>query len=291
MDKKHEKTSLDLQRLMQAANLKTKEDFERFASQMVGKTIPSFDKEALSTEEQAQDLVYQALEEENLMAAERLIFNALALDADCVEAFEYLGDMCEGPLQSLMFYRQGCEAARKKLGVDFFKKNKGFFWGLHETRPYMRCLKNCAECLYLLEEKEASLDIYLELLQLNPNDNQGNRDHAGLCCLELGKLHQFEALNQQFDEDATAFHYFNYALYQFIKTGDSLESRNALAEARDHNKRVLQLMLSKKDLPELPDQYGFGDKNEAVFYCIFAKTIWHNTQGAMVWLDKVYNKR
>jgi hypothetical protein len=109
--------------------------------------------------------------------------------------------------------------------------------------------------------------------------------------LELGKLHQFEALNQQFDEDATAFHYFNYALYQFIKTGDSLESRNALAEARDHNKHVLQLMLSKKDLPELPDHYGFGDKNEAVFYCIFAKIIWHNTQGAMVWLDKVYNKR
>ena len=127
MNKSQEKASLDLQRLMQAANLKTKEDFERFASQMVGKTIPSFDKEALSTEEQAQDLVYQALEEENLMAAERLIFNALALDADCVEAFEYLGDMCEGPLNRLCFIGRAARPLVKNWVLIFLKRIKVFF--------------------------------------------------------------------------------------------------------------------------------------------------------------------
>jgi len=291
MNKDHEKSVLDLQRLMQAANLKTKEDFERFASQMIGKTIPRFDKEALTAEEQAQDMVYQALEEENMIAADRLVYNALALDADCVEAFEYLGDLCEGPLQSLLFYRQGHAAARKKLGEAFFNTNKGYFWGIHETRPYMRCLKNCAECLYILEEKEAALEIYFELLQLNPNDNQGNRDYASLYCLELGKLEKFEALHEQYNDDATAFHCFNYALYQFIKTGDSAESRHALTAARETNKHVLQLLITKKDLPDLPDHYGFGDKNEAVNYCTSAKDVWHSKAEAIEWLDRVYNKR
>jgi hypothetical protein len=50
MDKKQEKAMLDLQRLMQAADLKTEEDYKRFMQKLVGKTIPTFDKEALTTE-------------------------------------------------------------------------------------------------------------------------------------------------------------------------------------------------------------------------------------------------
>lgn len=70
MDKKHQKAMLDLHRLMKAANLKTEQDFERFAKEMSGKTIPHFDKEALSPAEQAQDLVYEA-SENRICAASR----------------------------------------------------------------------------------------------------------------------------------------------------------------------------------------------------------------------------
>ncbi|MBX2895524.1 MAG: hypothetical protein KF763_08775 [Cyclobacteriaceae bacterium] len=40
MDKKHEKAMLDLQRLMEAANLKTEADYDRFIKEFTGKTIP-----------------------------------------------------------------------------------------------------------------------------------------------------------------------------------------------------------------------------------------------------------
>jgi len=37
--------------------------------------------------------------------------------------------------------------------------------------------------------------------------------------------------------------------------------------------------------------YGFGDKNEAVFFCTFAKEVWKAKPGAIAWLEAVYNKR
>lgn len=290
MDKKHEKAMLDLKRLMDAANLKTEADYDRFIKEFTGKTIPVFEKEALSPQEQAQDLIYQAVEEDNLIVADRLIYQALQLDKDCVEAYEVMGDMAASPMLSLTFYQMAVDKARKKLGEKFFQKNKGHFWGLHETRPFMRCLKNCAECLYMLEQKEEALTIFFELLSLNPNDNQGIRDQAGLYCLELGKIDQFERLNEQYREDATAFHHFNAALGEFMKFGDNAVSRHALTSAHELNKHIIKLMFSKKELPALPEFYGFGDKNEAIYYCTLAKGVWYNVPGAIGWLESFYNK-
>lgn len=292
MDRKHEKAMLDMQRLLKTQNFNNIEEAQAFMNKhLVGQKIPSFDKEALTPQEQAQDLVYQAIETDDIMESDKLVFMALQLDPDCAEAFEYLGDLAGTPMASMFLYKNGYTAARKRLGEKFFKENKGHFWGIHETRPFMRCLKNYAECLYTLDQKESAISNFFELLTLNPNDNQGIRDQAGLYCLELGKIDSFEKLCQEYGEDPTAFHHFNNALCEFIKFGDAVISRTALAKAREINKHVLQLMLTKKELPQVPDHYSLGDKNEAVFYCVLAKDVWHAVPNAIAWLDAIYNKR
>ncbi len=292
MNKQHEKAMLDLQRSLKTQDFKSMEEMQDFINKnVVGQKIPSFDKEALSFEEQAQDLVYQAREEDNQIVADQFLFQALKLDADCVEAHELMGDLSTSPMTSYIFYQTACLKARKKLGEKFFKENKGHFWGIHETRPFMRCLKNVAECLYMLNQKEEALNIFLELLELNTNDNQGNRDQAGLYCLELGKYERFEKLHQDYIDDIGAFHRFNFALFCFITKGDSDESLRALVKAREINKHVVNFMLSKKEMPLLPDHYGVGDKNEAIFYCTFAKDIWHKVPEAIRWLERIYYKR
>ena len=292
MQKNHEKAKLDLQRLLKTQNFNNIEEMQAFMNKhVVGQKIPEFDNEALTLEEQAQDLIYKAAQEDNPIAADRLIFQALHIDTDCVEAFELMGELVGSPMRSLYFYNNGVIAARKKLGKKFFKENVGHFWGIHETRPFMRCLKNYAECLYMLDQKEEALTVFFELLELNPNDNQGIRDQASLYCIELGRHDRFEKLQKEYNQDSTAFHYFNGALYTFIKNGDNNASRTELAKAREQNKHVLQLMLSKKELSVLADHYGIGDKNEALFYCTVAKDVWHSIPGALAWLENVYNKR
>ncbi|MFM7485585.1 MAG: hypothetical protein ACKOC0_03030 [Cytophagales bacterium] len=291
MSKKHQKAMLDLHRLMEAANLKTEEDYERFAREMTGKTIPSFEREALSKEEQAQDLVYQASETEDVLAADQLIFQAFALDPDCVEAFEYLAEVAGSPMLSLMLFKYGFSAARKKLGEAYFKENKGYFWGLPETRPYMRCLQGYADALYLLGQPEAALEVYFEMLALNPNDNQGARDQAGLYCLQLDKLNQFEKLATDYTDDVTAFFHYNRVLFSFLKEGDSETTRSFFAEARKCNKHVPLLLTSRKQLPPLADTYTLGEKSEAVYYATFARPIWQAKLGSISWLEKMYQKR
>lgn len=291
MSKKQEKIILDLQRLLKTQNFKTVEEAQKFVEQLRSQTIPEFETEALTPEEQAQNLVYQAREEEDIIAADKKIFQAFILDPECVEAFEFLGEEAFTPLQSLIFYKNGFASARRKLGEKFFDKNKGQFWGLHETRPFMRCLLGFGMALYSLDQKEQALNIYLELLTLNPNDNQGVRDQAMLYCLELLKLEKYEALYKQFGDEATAFSSFNRALYLFIKDGDSIVGREVLQKARMINNHVLGLLLSKKELPEMGEHYGIGDKNEAVYYLTFARPVWQSTPNALAWLTAVYQKR
>lgn len=292
MERKHEKAMIDLQRLLKTQDFKTLEEAQEFMNKhVVGQQIPRFDKEALSREEQAQDLVYQAIEEEDVIKADSLIFLALLHDPDCTEAYEYLGDTADSPMASLLLYKNGCASARKKLGEKFFKENKGHFWGIHETRPYMRCLKNYAECLYMLDQKAPALDIFFELLELNPNDNQGIRDQTGLYLLEHDQFEKYLKLHHDYREDGTAFHLYNYALYAFLAYGDCEKSRGALSEAKTQNKHVLHLLPSKKTLPPLSEFYGIGDKNEAIYYCTIAQPIWAFKPGALHWLQKALLKK
>jgi tetratricopeptide (TPR) repeat protein len=275
---------------MEAANLKTEQDFERFAKEMSGKTIPHFDKEALSPAEQAQDLVYEASETEDVLQADRLIFEAFSLDPDCVEAYECLAEVAASPMISLMLYKNGMMAARKKLGEKFFEENKGHFWGLHETRPFMRCMVGYADTLYLLGQSDAALDLYFEMLELNPSDNQGVRDMLGLYCLHHNKLNEFEELAKKYSDDIGAFHHYNLVLFSFLKQGGTEHTRTLLAEARQQNKHVPLLLMSKKNLPLRSDTYSVGEKSEAVYYATHARGVWQSKTGALSWLEKMYRK-
>jgi tetratricopeptide (TPR) repeat protein len=143
----------------------------------------------------------------------------------------------------------------------------------------------------LLGQKEAALISFFELLELNPNDNQGIRDQAGLICLELDKFSQYEELYRQFEDDDTAFHLFNYCLYLFLQQGNTEVSREALTKARHYNKHVIHLMNNKKPLPPLPEMFGFGDKNEAIYYCTLAKPVWQGKSGAIDWMALIFQNR
>ncbi len=42
---------------------------------------------------------------------------------------------------------------------------------------------------------------------------------------------------------------------------------------------------------KLAGHYGFGDKNEADYYALFAQHVWQETQGAIEWLRKHSGKK
>lgn len=242
-------------------------------------------------EGRAQDLVYEAHEMRPGIEADKKVFSALKLDPECVQAFEYLAEFAAGPLQSLIFYRNGMNAGRRKLGEKFFEENKGRFWVMQETRPFMRCMFGYAMTLYELDEKQAALNLFKELLTLNPNDNQGARDYAMIYSLDLSQTDVFDEIQAHYADDRSTFSLFNKTLYIFKKEGDTPSAREMLQQARSQNGHVMALLMSDKSLPPGGSEYVKGEKSEAVYYATVARSVWHNTPGAQVWLNNVYRKK
>jgi len=275
----------DLHRLLDKQEFKSEKDLKKFLDSMLMKPIPEINTEDLSKEERAQDLVEEAYELP-IRDAIKNIDIALNFNPDCIEAYEFMGQIHKRIDSSLSYYEKGVNTGKRIFGGNYLKMNRGHFWGLHETRPYMRCMWHYADCLYKSGRKDSCISVLEEMIELNPNDNQGVRDQLMLYLLEQNEFKKFKMYEKLFKEDGGAFINFNRALYSFKNTGESEKSHGVLKTAIKENKFVLPMLISSKEQSQLPDSYGYGDKNEAKYYTVFAQKIWQLTPGAVKWLMK-----
>lgn len=80
------------------------------------------------------------------------VIEALELDPDCIEGYEFLENTGESRAIILSFYEKGVALGDKQFGGEYIKQRRGHFWGIHETRSYGRCLMITAEMLGFMEE-------------------------------------------------------------------------------------------------------------------------------------------
>jgi len=283
MGKEHDKLTSNLQRLLGTQDFKSIEEASAFMAQFVGQQIPAFPKEALSFKEQAQDLVFEAYEldiDKGIKHIER----ALIMDPDCIEAFEYLAATEHLPVIASAFYEKGISIGRRLFGGDYLAKNKGYFWGLVETRPFMRCLQRYAFILKALGKVAESVAVLEEMITLNPMDNQGVREQLLLYLIELDERKKFVKYDRMFKDDTMAFSCYNRALFAFKTEGDSANAIRLLKLALLANKFVVKRLLSERPVVTKATYYSPGDAKEADYYAIYAQTVWAQTPGARDWL-------
>ena len=297
MSKNKKNSRLDtenaLAKLMQEID---KQDFENidqvneFMKSMQGKSLDNL-PDSTTDKGRSQELVIQA-HDETPAKGKQLIEQALELDPDNADAYNYLASLETDVDKSLAVYRQAVEAGERSLGVKFMKENKGHFWGLIETRPYMRAKAGVADCLYAKNRINAAVELYREMIELNPNDNQGVRYLLATILLSKKDLSDYESFIKKFDgEDSAVWHY-NNALYHFKKMGKSAKSNNKLEKAYKFNKHVMDFMLGLKELPEeMPQFIGRGDENEAAAYIFDAIHTWGKTNGALDWMHEFLMER
>lgn len=239
-----------------------------------------------SAVDEAQEIMYEAWEAPTRQRAVALARKALEVSADCADAYILLAEEASKSLEeAIELYEKGVQAGERALGKKRFKEYVGHFWGLLETRPYMRARSGLAQCLWAAGKRAEAMEHYWELLRLNPNDNQGIRYLLMPCLIELGRDEDAEKLLHQYEEDSAAVWIFSKVLLEFRKHGDSPTSSKLLQEALAENKHVPSYLLDSKKMPRnLPDYYGFGDENEAVLYAYGNKGAWKATPGALEWL-------
>ena len=152
-----EKTMADLHRLLAQHDFADLEEANRFLAGLTaegGGGIPA--GQATTPLEEAQDLMYEAWEATAPPAARR---KALDISPDCADAYVLLAEGRPHGGEARLL-RPGVAAGERALGADMFEEDAGHFWGILETRPYMRAREGLARCLWELGERQEAISHY-----------------------------------------------------------------------------------------------------------------------------------
>lgn len=205
-------------------------------------------------------------------------------DAWCLLADEKAKTCCEG----IAYIEKAVEAGRVDLGEEFFKENEGHFWGMVESRPFMRAKSYLGDALLQHDRVDEAIVQFEDCLRLNLNDNQGLRYELLSLYLLKDRLADAEKLFKHYKDDCGASWEFSKALYLFKKHGEeSLEAAKQLNTARKRNPHVAAYFIGKKKLPKtVPSTYQLGSKEEALIYVSEGLQLWRSTPGAIEWLKQ-----
>ena len=280
-----EKTMADVTKLLSEQDFDSIEEANAFLQQALASGQPLTPSSEGTPLEQAQDLMYEAWDASGRRRVE-LARQALDISEDCADAYVLLAEETARSLKEAKdLYEKGVKAGERALGPQAFEEDVGHFWGVMETRPYMRARLGLAQCLWSLGEREQAIEHYTDMLRLNPGDNQGIRYILTNCLLEEGYDEAMEELLKQYEGDGAANWLYSQALWTFRREGASKKADKCLKEAIEQNRFVPSYLLGKKRLPRrLPGYISFGDETEAIAYAVEAIKAWLKTEGALQWL-------
>jgi tetratricopeptide (TPR) repeat protein len=243
---------------------------------------------------EAQELMWTAMDVISAgheQKAARLCNEALAIYPDCVDALTMLAEIkCRRVNDYVDELWRVIEAGRRDLGAKCFKEDKGHFWGLIETRPFMRAMAQLAFALLdwgTPERVDEAIGIFEEMLDLNPDDNQGVRDWLAGCYLARRRYEDAAALFDRYPDDWLAAPIWARVLLAHVTEGEERASE-LLVEARKRNEHVEQYLTGRKRRPKnRPGMYSPGDNTEAVCCAEMLWEAWKVHPKARAWLKEV----
>lgn len=282
-----EQMMADIHRVMEEREFASIEEANAFLSTLTGNGLHQALRHAPppSRRERAQQLAFDAMEATTEKQARKLAQQALALDPDCVDAIVTLADLDSRSLDDLIAgLEKALQAGERSLGPEFFVENNGDFWGLLETRPYMRARMELAQLLLTADRTDEAMHHFEALLEFNPNDNQGVRDILLGCYLSRNDQPGAQRLLHDYQEDATAIFAWGRTLERFL-AGDLPGAQRALAKARRQNRFMEQYLTFQRPLPaEVPDSYCLGSDEEAIICLTYLSGAWADHPLATRWL-------
>ncbi|TDL78979.1 SEC-C metal-binding domain-containing protein [Peribacillus frigoritolerans] len=205
------------------------------------------ERPASSDKEYAQELIFKAMESAPIERV-KLAEEALEVYPYHPDAYNMLGEAERDPEKQLQLFKKGMEVGETDLGETYFKENKGSFWGLSETRPYMRAKFNYAMLEAAVGSLEKAAEQCAELLELNQNDNQGVRYTLFVMYMDLGKYNEAKKLLDEYDERHSVEGAYNQALIEYALNGMTETFKKLVKNAKNINPYVFDYLTGKQKL-------------------------------------------
>ena len=148
------------------------------------------------------------------------------------------------------------------LGPDFFRQNRGRFWLILDTRPYMRALADLSRAYQHAGCHSEAIEILQRLLDLNPSDNQGIRYPLVVTLLATQRMEEARQLLDKYREGSAIMSWAR--VLERCASGDLRGAKLRLKRARESNAYVESYLTGRKKLPtRKPDYYCPGAESEA----------------------------
>ena len=251
--------------------------------QLVGGQVPH--APATTARERAGEKYREALEHEGRYRI-KLAREAVAIYPDLADAWVLLAEDMPDLARARELWLHALEAATRDLGAEAFTEHAGHFWGVLETRPYIRVRVGLAHVEWELGHHDAAIDHWREILRLNPRDNTGTRMLLVPRLLLLGRDREASAVLEERADDLAAMLQFSRVLLYFRDHGAGVRSDAALALAQRANRHVHKYLLD--DAAPGAERHGggfsYGDEREAEMVATELWPAYHATPGAREWL-------
>ncbi|MDR0911296.1 MAG: tetratricopeptide repeat protein [Methanobrevibacter sp.] len=235
-------------------------------------------------------LINQAREENNSKKRVKLAKEAIAIDKYAIDAYNILAEESNNDDETLNYLKTAIDMFYESNDNEYLKEIKGHFYGVVETRPFMRAMQYYGELLDTLGREEEAMEVFELMLELNPGDNQGIRYNLINSLLYFNKLDELMALIEEYDEESTQF-LFSKLLWAIKSKKDKEIIENYYVNARNENPHVAPLLLNKIKYPKnFPTYYSPGDINEGVIYIAESNKNWNSNKMYLKTLERLYNK-
>ena len=291
-NKSTEKLIAKLTKELEEQNFKTDEELNKYLQEKIlGNELDFGEDVEITDAHKAQNLVWDAWELEYAEDRIELANQALKLDKNCADAYNLLAaDKAKNYLEVLNYYIKAIKVSKESLGKEF-EEFKGAFWGFHQTRPYMRAMNGLANTYLHSNQIQKAIDTWKEMLELNPNDNQGVRYSLITALLSVKKYKDVEKLIKDYKDDASAAWLYSKAYLFFNQKNKKPLATKALVKAMLFNPYVPLYSFGLREMPdELPEYVGMGDENEAIDYVDSSIYLWGENKKALTWLADIHRK-
>lgn len=263
MSRETEKILKQMEEYFNQFDLKNEEEAEEKLQEFMKKLNNNEIEFKETPEMKSNELLDEAYEEISDSKAKKLAKQALEIWPDNIDAECFLADFEKNQIKRLKLYEDIVEKATKLLEKDnmFDEENIGHFWGILETRPYMRARNTKVSILDDLGRYSEAIGECEDLLKLCESDNLGIRYRLiGLYCM-LEKFDKCEYLYKKYNE-YSANMIFVMALMYF-KKGDYKNSKKYLRKLNDCNEYVFGILNNDYELRGNVKYYGEGTIEEA----------------------------
>lgn len=192
--------------------------------------------------EDAYDYLEMAEDAPNEREALRYAKKALELDKDCLDAEVMIAELSTKNSYTLLDkYRKLLSKAKSKLEKDgyFDEDYVGEFWGILDTRPYMRLYSNYIHLLVDCRKMRKAVEECKEVLRLNDSDNLGMRYVLMNLAAFLEDEQLATEIYEKYDEENSAMFLLPLSIL-YYKSDDLKKAEKYLKLLKASNKDTLK---------------------------------------------------